>query len=249
MTVNTLGSKATEGGSRAAWLWPLVPVAVAAFSLSALVAYHVRADGRLGERSLPQAAIIGLYEFLGFVPSFLFFLLVLAWSTIWLVTGKLERPGTRVVRLLGLTLALAIWVNLRADTGEPLPHSGALGTWIGGRMVSALGTVLSTLLVAPLTLVSLLLATDYFFISYFEGLGNRGGDERGRAARRTAEAPEAGVEIDVTEHFKGLSALLAPERRPRAPAPAADARAAVEAPADADAVAARAPAGAIDTDD
>lgn len=214
MTVNTLGGDLASGRTRAAaWLPPLVPIAIATFALSALVSYHLRTDGGSESRSLLQWAIIGIYEFFGFVPSFLFFLLVLSWSSIWFVTGKLERPVALLVRLLGLTLALAIWVNLRADTGESLPHSGALGAWIGGRMVSALGTVLSTLLVAPLTLVSLLLATDYFFISYFEGLGARNADKDGRSG-------ESGVEADVTEQFKSLARVFAPARSASSVAPA-----------------------------
>src|SRR5262245_62156665 len=173
MTVNTLGRDLQSGKARAAaWLPPLVPFAIATFALSALVSYHLRADGAPDSRTLLQWGIIGLYQFVGFVPSFLFFLLVLSWSSIWFFTGRLDRPGPLLLRLLGLTLALAIWVNLRADAGEAPPHAGALGAWIGTRMVSALGVVLSTLLVAPLTLVSLLLATDYFFISYFVGLGS-----------------------------------------------------------------------------
>src|SRR5262245_51464678 len=206
MTVNTLGDLQSGKARAAAWLPPLVPFAIATFALSALVSYHLRADGAPESRTLLQWGIIGIYQFVGFVPSFLFFLLVLSWSSIWFFTGKLERPGALLLRLLGLTLALAIWVNLRADAGEALPHSGALGAWIGGRMVGALGTVLSTLLVAPLTLVSLLLATDYFFISYFEGLGSS------RAAATDGARTEFGVEQEVTEEFKSLSRTFAPPR-------------------------------------
>lgn len=219
MTVNTLGGDLAGGKARAAaWLPPLVPIAIATFALSALVSYHLRTDGGGDSRSLLQWTIIGIYQFVGFVPSFLFFLLVLSWSSIWFVTGKLERPGALLVRLLGLTLALAIWVNLRVDTGEVLPHSGALGAWIGGSLVSVLGTVISTLLVAPLTLVSLLLATDYFFISYFEGLGaartqpataGRQVSSRGSSTgTRSGAGGELGVEDDVTEQFKSLARVF-----------------------------------------
>ena len=131
------------------------------------------------------------YEFVGFAPSFLFFLLVLSWSSIWLVTGKLERPGSILLRLCGLTLALAIWVNLRAEPGEVLPHAGALGAWIGGRMVSVLGYFLSVVIVAPVTFAALLLATDYFFIRYFESLGQR------RTEAATATAPRGGQRCEA----------------------------------------------------
>ena len=208
MTVNTLGGEVSGGRERpVAWLWPLVPTAIAAFALSALVAYHVRADGLGGDRSALQSFIVGLYEFVGFAPSFLFFLLVLSWSSIWLVTGRLERPGIIALRLGGLTLLLAIWVNLRVDPSVAMPHSGALGAWIGTRMVSVLGYFVSVMLVAPLTLAALLLATDYFFIRYFEGtVAPESPSEQDVAGDST----EGGVESDVTEHFKGLSTVLSP---------------------------------------
>src|SRR5215831_9160650 len=75
---------------------------------------------------------------------------VLSWSSIWFVTGRLEKPGARLLRLLALTLALAIWVNLQPEGSEASPAAGALGNWIGGRMVSTLGRFLSVLVVAPL---------------------------------------------------------------------------------------------------
>jgi len=225
MTVNTLGRDLQSGKARAAaWLPPLVPFAIATFALSALVSYHLRADGAPESRTLLQWGIVGIYQFVGFVPSFLFFLLVLSWSSIWFFTGRLERRGPLLLRLLGLTLALAIWVNLRADATEAPPHAGVLGAWIGQRMVSALGVVLSTLLVAPLTLVSLLLATDYFFISYFEGLGT--GSDRAAATDDRART-EAGVEDEVTEEFKSLSRTFAPPRSATAVPPSSAAIAAI----------------------
>ncbi len=209
MTVNTLGADMAGGKARSAeWLQPLVPIAIATFALSALVSYHLRADGGTESRSLLQQVIIGIYQFVGFVPSFLFFLLVLSWSTIWFVTGKLERPGARLLRLLGLTLSLAICANLWTRPGEVLPHSGALGAWLAGRMVSVLGAVLSTLLLVPLTFVSLLLATDTFFVSYFEGIGT--------ARKPEPEDEEAGtdvgVEAEVAEHLKSLSTVFSGPR-------------------------------------
>ena len=42
MTVNTLGSyESRPSRTVAEWLWPFVPMGVAAFSLSALIYYHL----------------------------------------------------------------------------------------------------------------------------------------------------------------------------------------------------------------
>jgi hypothetical protein len=208
MTVNTIGSGWASGRS-SAWLWPLLPIALATFALSALVSFHVRADSAGEPRSLLQAGIVDIYLGVGFVPAFLFFLLVLAWSSIWFLTGRIDRPGIRLLRLLGLTLSLAIWVNLRAEPATAPAHAGAIGAWIGGRMVSALGYVLSTLIVAPITLASLLLATDYFFYRYFEALGASPAPEQ---PPQGGGVVDAGVEVEVTEQFKALSNEIASPR-------------------------------------
>jgi hypothetical protein len=236
MTVNTLGSDERAAKPRnAAWLWPLLPVAVSMFALSALVTYQLHANGDQLAQSVLQRAVVGIYRFFGFVPAFFFFLLVLSWSSIWFVTGRLEKPGTRVLRLLALTLALAIWVNLQPAGSEASPAAGALGNWIGGRMVTTLGRFLSVLVVAPLALAALLLATDFFFYRFFEGVHARldelGPDQLG------AEAAE-GVEPDVSEHFKGLSQVLAPNpaRETAPPGSAAAAARAVASPRSVDPV-------------
>ncbi|MGE3175522.1 MAG: DNA translocase FtsK [Planctomycetota bacterium] len=203
MTVNTLGGDFTDGRTRAAaWLPPLVPLAIATFAVAALVSYHVRADV-LESRSLLQDLIVGIYRLVGFAPSCMFFLVVFAWSTVWFRTGTLERPGAKLGRALGMTLALTIFLNLDG----PLAHTGSIGAWIGGRMVSVLGSFLSYLLVLPVVFLLVLLATDFFWVSYFEGLG---------APRKARGPEESGVEPDVTEHFKGLSRVFSP--RPKAPA-------------------------------
>src|SRR5262249_21304048 len=203
MTVNTLGSDERAANPRnAAWLWRLLPVAVSMFALSALVSYQLHTNGGQPAQSVLPRAVVAIYTFFGFVPAFFFFLLVLSWSSIWFVTGRLEKPGARLLRLLALTLALAIWVNLQPEGSEASPAAGALGNWIGARMVSTLGRFLSVLVVAPLALAALLLATDFFFYRFFEGVHAR--------LDQLGPEPGEGVEPDVSEHFKGLSQVLSP---------------------------------------
>jgi len=71
-------------------------------------------------------------------------------------------------------------------------------------MVAVFGHFLSVVLVAPFAFASLLLATDFFFYRFFEGFHARLDAFDGK--------PADGVEADVTEHFKGLSQVLAPTR-------------------------------------
>lgn len=206
MTVNSLGASYADGKSRGgAWLLPLAPIAISIFAISALVSYHLRASS-ITPRTIPQSVVIGVYEFLGWVPACMFFGLVFAWSSIWFVAGAIDRPGRKLLRVLGLTVALAVFGNLDASA----PHTGALGAWIGGGMSSVIGSFLSHLLMAPVTFLALLFATDSFWMSYFE----RRVLERTRAELQAAAvgaASDSGVEPAVPEEFKQLARTLPPE--------------------------------------
>ncbi|MEY4831005.1 MAG: Ftsk gamma domain [Planctomycetota bacterium] len=204
MTVNTLGDSFAGGKSRSgAWLAPLAPIAISIFAISALVSYHLRA-GTITPRTVPQSVVIGIYEFLGWVPACMFFGLVFTWSSIWFVAGSIEQPSRKLLRVLGLTLALAVFGNLDASA----PHTGALGAWIGGGLSSVLGSFLSHLVMAPLTFLSLLLATDYFWMSYFE---RRVLEKTQRELHGAGVGTEMGVEPTVPEEFKQLARTMPPE--------------------------------------
>ena len=205
MTVNTLDGAFGGGKSRGgAWLLPLAPIAISIFAISALVSYHLRADA-ITPRTMAQSVVIGIYDFLGWVPACMFFGLVFAWSSIWFVAGSIERPLQKLARVFLLTLALAVFGNLDASAA----HTGALGAWIGGGLSSVLGSFLSHLVMAPLTFLALLFATDYFWMSYFE----RRVLERTKAELQSAAAAvsDAGVEPAVPEEFKQLARSLPPE--------------------------------------
>jgi hypothetical protein len=206
MTVNSLaGASVDVRLRRAVWYAPLVPIAISIFAVSALVSYHLRAGAIMEARTVAQSFIIGIYQFLGWVPSCMFFGLVLAWSSIWWVAGSIEAPGKKLARVFALTLALAVFGNL----DEPGLHTGALGAFLGGGLVSIFGSFLSHLLLAPLTFFALLLATDYFWMSFFE----RRAFERAIPPTQVAAAgwhtsQDVGVEADVTEEFKSLARLM-----------------------------------------
>ena len=127
MTVNTLGTHEQDRSSRTAaeWLWPLLPIGVSVFFLSSLIYYHVRHDA-IEVRSVLQVAVASVYRVAGFAPAVLCFLLALTWSSIWFATGQLERPVSRVLRLLAMTLMLGVFLNVAdAPALENAPAAGA----------------------------------------------------------------------------------------------------------------------------
>lgn len=209
MTVNSLGIHHEQDRTTrtaAEWLWALLPIGIAVFCLSALVYYHVNHD-EVRVASTLQVAIAGLYRSLGFAPACMFFLLLLLWSSIWFVTGGIERPLGRLARLAAMTVMLGIFMNLGDGGVTPAFHKGELGAWLAGRLVAAFGYYPSLVLVWAATLGSLLLATDYFFHDRFERL------------RVEREPAEAGVEAAATDHLLGLHEAVAPAVAPAAAAP------------------------------
>jgi ribosomal protein S25 len=209
MTVNTLGSHEQDRSSRtvAEWLWPFLPMGISAFSLSALIWYHLRRDRFETEiHSVLQQLYAGIYKVVGLAPSVLFFLLALTWSSIWFATGTIDRPLGRLGRLLAMMVMLGVFLNLGDGGVSPAIHKGELGAWLAEHLVSVFGYLPSLLLVLAITFASLLLATDFFFSESFERL---------RAVHATADADEAGVEVAVTEHLRSLAVPTVPPALPK----------------------------------
>jgi len=195
-------------------LWPLVPIGAAVFCLSALIYFRVQYEV-VQVRSAMQVMIAGIYQAIGFAPAVMFFLLLLTWSSIWFVTGRLERPLMRIGRLLAMAVMMGVFLNLGDGGVAAATHKGVVGAWLAGCLVGAIGYYPSIVLVWAITFASLLLATDFFFSDSFERLRQR---PRG----------EVGVETAVTDHLRGLGALAAvgePVPRPGPAAPDAPAAA------------------------
>lgn len=199
MTVNSLGQQESDSSSRtvAERLMPLLPIGLAMFTLSALLYYHLRHDA-LEPQSALQVLVSWVYRSFGFAPSFLGFLLLLTWGSIWFVTGSCERALARLGRLFAMVVMLGVFLNLGDGGVSPAFHKGELGAWLGGHLVSVLGYYPSLVAVWAVTVAALLLATDFFFRDAFERLRE---PSRSDSARR-----EAGVETEVTDHLKGLAA-------------------------------------------
>jgi hypothetical protein len=222
--VNTLGSDSRIGGDSVAqpksrdsrtvaeWLWPLMVGGAALFVISALVYYRINPE--LEATSFLQHTIVGIYNVFGLAPSVVFFLMVFAWSSIWAVTGILERPLARLGRLLVMALMVAVFLNLRSAGVSSGDHTGAFGSWIAERLVIGIGYVFSLVLVGPAMFASMMLATDWFFSEWFE---------RDRKTTNFEEGEE-GVEDGVTDHLRRLSGVASrPESGPTPEAGAATA--------------------------
>ena len=222
--MNTLGSDSRIGGDSVAqpksrdsrtvaeWLWPLMVGGAALFAISALVYYRINPE--LEATSFLQHTIVGIYNVFGLAPSVVFFLMVFAWSSIWAVTGILERPLARLGRLLVMALMVAVFLNLRSAGVSSGDHTGAFGSWIAERLVIGIGYVFSLVLVGPAMFASMMLATDWFFSEWFE---------RDRKTTNFQEGEE-GVEDGVTDHLRRLSGVASrPESGPTPEAGAATA--------------------------
>lgn len=198
MTTNTLGSDpAFRPKPATAWLLPFAPMGFAAFSLSALVFFHLRQDAFEVQSAL-QHAYAALYRAIGFAPAVMFFGLVILWSTIWLANGALQRPLQRLGRLAAMAALLGVLLNLGDGGVSPALHKGALGAAIAQALVSAVGYWPSLVLVWAVTFASLLLATDFFFQESFERLF--------AAPRESGPAHEPGVEPMASDRLREVAA-------------------------------------------
>jgi len=195
--VSTLDTAEQDRSSRTAaeWLWPLLPIGASVFCLSALVYFHVN-HGVVNPTSPLQRAIATIYRTFGLAPAVMFFCMAVTWSTIWFVTGRLERPLVRIGRLFAMTVMLGVFLNLGEGGVTAAVHKGELGAWLAGTLVSAVGYFPSIVMVWAITFASLLLATDFFFSDSFERM-------------RVKAAPvESGVEPAVTDHLRGLQTAM-----------------------------------------
>ncbi len=183
--------------SKDSWHWalPLLPIAISVFLLSALT--WQRTQGDLGDGLLP-GLVVGMSEFLGFQPAFMLCLLVMAWSSIWFFSSRIEKPGSRVLKILALTLCLSILVSLKTEGVNP-EQGGILGRALAGRLMYVFGYTFTSLLVAVVGIAFFLLSTDFFFYSYFEGIGRD-------AKRSQTSLDDEGVETATVQAFESLAA-------------------------------------------
>jgi hypothetical protein len=175
-------------------LLPWVPIALAAVSVSALLKYHFNQLEFTPNGAL-QHTYAWIYQTFGLAPSFLFCLLVLMWSTLWLLTGELQKPGIKLLRITAMAVLVGTFLNLGDGRVSPGLHKGTLGAWLAEGLYDWFGYVPSLVLVFGMTFASMLLATDFFFSDGFERLRQR----------RPGVASDEGVEAAVTDRLRSIA--------------------------------------------
>jgi hypothetical protein len=104
-------------------MWPLLPIGVSVFCLSALTYYNWNYG--IEARSVLQVLIAGIYSTVGFAPAWMFFLLLLTWSSIWFYRFRQRSRHAKTLRS-----------NAGSPTFEPrfTPnelHSRTRRVWVG----------------------------------------------------------------------------------------------------------------------
>ncbi|MHC4899711.1 MAG: DNA translocase FtsK 4TM domain-containing protein, partial [Planctomycetota bacterium] len=196
-------SLTAQSRPRLSWALPLLPLALSVFLLSGLAYYHIGVrDSGAAVHGLFQGLVVLVYDLLGFVPSFMLCLLLLVWSSIWFISGELQRPWGRLARILTFGLSLALVVNLSPETAAANHHGGLIGSFLATRLISVFGYGASTLLASAVALASVLLATDFFFFRYFDSLSRQ---SHGLPPQPVRKPLETGVEAEVVEKLRTLS--------------------------------------------
>ncbi|MDA1220730.1 MAG: DNA translocase FtsK 4TM domain-containing protein [Planctomycetota bacterium] len=222
-----------QSASRTAWAMPLIPVAVSGFLLSAMTSLRLQGALPSPPEGTLAGGVVALYRLFGFEPLFMVCVLTLTWSSIWFLTGRVERPLSRLARIGALGLSLAILVNLRIDGVLP-PGGGELGALLASRLASVISPAVSIFAVAVLAVAALLLATDFFFYGHFERLGAR----RVQALELDAVEPEVDADeqaelesLALSGHGAGSTpSAAAPVVPSSGPSPASEGRAAAPRP-------------------
>lgn len=200
----------TDTSPRAQNTWALVGIAFSVFMLAAITSFRLRGGAEGVETGVLSSPVVAFYRLLGFEPAFMCCVLVLAWSSIWFLTGRMERPWARIGKVFVLGLCLSILVNLRAD-GSVAPDASILGGFFAARLYGVFGFLLSTIVVSAGAIVMLFKVTDHFFIRYFESSAVRNARAAdGKAAALTpsrlagAGGDDEGVEAQAVDELQSL---------------------------------------------
>ena len=156
---------------------PGVLALLAAFYLAAATTLRLRGGSGGG---FPSNAIGWIQDRLGFEPTFMVAALVMVWCSIWFLTGRFDRPLSRITRIVGLGFCLAVLVGMRGDGVA----GGTVGTALAARLTGVLPPWFAGLLVGIAVIAALLLATDFLFFGDFKRLADRAAAPGG--ARRSA---------------------------------------------------------------
>ena len=130
----------------------------------ALARLHYGLGGEASADGLSQGFVLKLYESFGFASSFYFFLLVTIWGLLAFF-GSSVRAALR--RLAVAVVFVASFASLSALMGG---NGGDFGSWVAERLQSGIGSAVTFLILGLMSVMSLLLATDWFFFARFRAM-------------------------------------------------------------------------------
>lgn len=151
-----------EGAWRIAGSLGLIALGVA-FGV-AVARLHWQHGGVVEPQGAGQSFLLRLYEGLGFVPTLYFFLLAVVWGLFAFFGASIRVALCRLAVALVFVASFASLMSLLGATG------GSFGEWVAGRLRGGIGAAPSFVILSALTLMSLMLATDWFFFSQFRRL-------------------------------------------------------------------------------
>jgi hypothetical protein len=173
----------------------LSAIAIGVFGAVSLIRYHV-AMGGLGEADgMLQGSVVGLYRDFGFVASLFTLLFIGLWGTIAFLRGDRRFPWRRVMAALVFGFSLSTLTALLGGDG------GTIGGQVCARFSMLFGEAFVFVVLLAMLVVSLLLATDWFFlgsISANERESDEAGDSEGRMAAEPGSLSFAGVALPDT---------------------------------------------------
>ena len=131
-------------------------VTVGIVAVVALLQYqfiHLETQASTG---LVQGLVVGVYKAIGFVPTLYLGALIAGLGGLTFVSGHVAHPLRRIWAALLLAVCLSFLLGAFGSGG------GELGSRAAGRLMGAVGSVPIVLLLGTMTIVAVLLATNWF---------------------------------------------------------------------------------------
>ncbi len=117
---------------------------------------------------MPGAVVAGVLTLLFGYAAHVTYCILAVWGVILFSHSPLDRLPTRIVGFVILMVATAgaLHVNSAPDPGQELV-GGAAGAFVGSIILPLFGVVGANVIVITLTIVGVLLATDFLFVRWF----------------------------------------------------------------------------------
>jgi len=117
----------------------------------------------------PGALIAGLLSILVGSAAHVFYFLTCVWGIMLLLHMPVDRVPTRVMGMLIITVSIAALLHMDGSflSSETLP-GGAIGAYAAGLLLPRFGIVASNIIGVTLSIVGILLATEFLFVHLFK---------------------------------------------------------------------------------